>query len=274
LADQKQPTDRYAAKVFRGLPVSSVLNCGIELWRNLEIDDDELLEIAIRDISYHIELHRKMEGSDSTETVEETVPSIDVDTSVSFGSHLGMKLSDSSALEDSHRRFNPRVDPTVLFLEIKRLTLTLDNFFFRIEQSARATIFDPIFEGRGRLSLQSILISLRVEVAKQHVKKSQQGADVSIPILRLRDLEVSMEKLQLTVTDTSFGSDWILNKAVSMFEEKLTAVVEDNLKQQIREQLDKLIENLNSYFLVNPGLLLNLLGISMDDLDFDTVVWV
>jgi hypothetical protein len=215
-----------------------------------------------------------MDSSDPTESIEDAVPSIDMNSSLSFGSHLGLKLSGSSGREDSRRRFNPRVDPTVLFLEIKRLTLTLDNFFFRIEQSTRATIFDPVFEGRGRLSLQSILISLRVEVAKQHVKKSQQGGDVTIPVLRLRDLEVSMEKLQLTVTDTSFGSDWILNKAVSMFEEKLTAVVEDNLKQQIREQLDKLIENLNSYFLVNPSLLLNLLGISMDDLDFDTVVWV
>lgn len=37
------PSDLYAASVLQGLPVSSVLNCGIELWRNLEIDDDELL---------------------------------------------------------------------------------------------------------------------------------------------------------------------------------------------------------------------------------------
>lgn len=37
------PADRYVASILKGLPVSTVLNCGIELWRNLEIDDDELM---------------------------------------------------------------------------------------------------------------------------------------------------------------------------------------------------------------------------------------
>ena len=53
------PTDKYVATVLQGLPVSSTLNCAIELWRNLEIDDDELLEVAIRDVSYQIELHEE-----------------------------------------------------------------------------------------------------------------------------------------------------------------------------------------------------------------------
>ena len=243
------------------------------MWRNLEIDDDELLEIAIRDISYHIELNEKSEDADSS-LVAETVTPVGIDSSRSFASNLDSRHSGSSTFGDLHRRFNPRVDATVLFLEIKRLTLALDSFSFRIEPANRSTIFDPMFEGRGRLSLQSIAISLRVEVAKKCVKKSEQGADIYIPILRLCNLDVSIEKIQLTVTDTSFSSDWILNQAVSIFEEKLTALVQENLQEQIREQLEKLIESLNSYFLVNPGLLLNLLGISMEDLDYDTVVWV
>ena len=83
-----------------------------------------------------------------------------------------------------------------------------------------------------------------------------------------------MEKLSMTVKDTGFGSDWILNKAVEVFEEKLTEVVVTNLKDQIQEQLvQNILESLNSYFLINPNLLLNVLGISMDDLD-ENVVWV
>ena len=46
------PSDRYIASVLGGIPVTQVLNCTIELWRNLEIDDDELLEIVIREVSY------------------------------------------------------------------------------------------------------------------------------------------------------------------------------------------------------------------------------
>ena len=77
----------------------------------------------------------------------------------------------------------------------------------------------------------------------------------------------------MIVKDTGFGSDWILNKAVEVFEEKLTEVVVTNLKDQIQEQLVNILENLNSYFLINPNLLLNILGISINDLD-ENVVWV
>ena len=261
------PTDRYAASVLRGLPVSQVLNCSIELWRNLEIDDDELLEIAIRDISYHIELHEKQEktngkgarnvGSSATDEEE------DLFASYSFGSQSGAQLSSSSSSESGRHRFNPRLDPTVLFLEIKNLTLNLDNFFFRIEKGERKTIFDPVFEGRAMLSLQNVTIRLRVECAKERVKKTANpglGTDISTPILQLRDLEVKLEKLQMVVKDTGFGSDWVLNKAVEVFEEKLTAVVEGNLKEQIIEQAQNAVENINSYFLMNPDLLLNLVS--------------
>lgn len=266
-------TDSYAASVLRGLPVTHVLNCAIELWRNLDIDDDELLEIAIRDISYHIELAEQQKaGPHHVNEVSDTPPIVDIFTSTSF---FSVPVSSSSS-EDERRRFNPRVDPTVLFLEIKNLTLNLDNFFFRIEKGERKTVFDPIFEGRGMLMLQNITIRLRVECAKERVHKSANpglSVDISTPILQIRDVDVKLEKLQMTVRDTGFGSDWVLNKAVEVFEEKLTEVVENNLKEQILEQVQNAIKNINSYFLMNPDLFLNLLGISMDDLD-EHVLWV
>lgn len=254
-----------------------MLNCSIELWRNLELDDDELLEIAIRDISYHIQLQKEREEGSANaikKPAEEDCPAtVSLSESTSFGSQIQRKTTSASSFEGSRHRFNPRVDPTVLFLEIKRLTLNLDNFFFRIEKGDKKTIFDPVFAGRGMLSLQNVSIRLRVECAKERVKKPELGIDISTPILQIRDLEVTLDKLQMTVTDTGFGSDWILNKAVEVFEDKLTEVVEANLKDQIQEQTQNAIENLNSYFLMNPSLLLNLLGISMEDLD-DNVVWV
>lgn len=77
----------------------------------------------------------------------------------------------------------------------------------------------------------------------------------------------------LKVKDTGFGSDWVLNQAVKVFENNITKVVEENLRDQIFEQCRTAIENLNAYFLVNPNMLLSLLGISMEDLE-ENVVWV
>lgn len=264
--------------MFRELPVSNVLNCGIELWRNLEIDDDELLEIAIRDISYHIQLQK--ERGEGTDTIvenfsEENSPApVCISDSTSYTSLLHRKLTSSSSFEGPRHRFNPRVDPTVLFLEIKSLTLNLENFYFRIEKGDKKTIFDPVFAGRGMLSLHNVSIRLRVECARERVRKPGLGIDISTPILQLRDLEVTLDKLQMTVKDTGFGSDWILNKAVEVFEEKLTEAVEASLKDQIQEQAQNAIESLNSYFLINPSLVLNLLGIAMEDLDENVVLWV
>lgn len=39
------------------------------------------------------------------------------------------------------------------------------------------------------------------------------------------------------------------------------------MKEQINAQVGMAIDNLNSYFSVNPSILLNLLSISMDDLE-------
>lgn len=223
----QHPTDRYAASVLHGIPITKVLNCAIELWRNIEIDDDELLEIAIRDISYQIQLQKQREegGAADNKKLGTSIPvkiysseDIGISLSDSFASsqqQLSAGLKSTSTESDRHR-FNPRVDPTVLFLEIKRLTLNLDNFFFRIEKGKGKTIFDPVFEGRGMVSLKNVSIRLRVECAKERVIRKASGMDVDIssPILQLRDLEVKLEKLLMTVRDTGFGSDWILNKAV------------------------------------------------------------
>jgi len=61
--------------------------------------------------------------------------------------------------------------------------------------------------------------------------------------------------------------------AFVQFGGKLTDIVATNLKQQVQEQMTVALENINSYFEVNPDLLLSVLGISMDDLD-EKVVWV
>lgn len=146
-------------------PISSVLNCAIELWSNLEIDDDELLELAIRDVSYQIQLQKEREElTESTtndkKTVDSNLPSLGT---ASLGS------STETRSFDGRHRFNRRVDPTgtflshsvapfatnhrtnshhplfsVLCVEMNRMTLNIDNFLFRIEKGVR-TIFDPVF---------------------------------------------------------------------------------------------------------------------------------
>lgn len=266
------PSDRYVASVLQGLPVSTVLNCAIEMWRNLELDDDELLEIAIKDVSYQIQLQKmkeeKKEGDpDSQDSAEtELVPP-------SFsGSSVEVRINESSSSMDSLRnRFNPRVDPTVLYLDMKNLTLRLDNFMFRIEKNEK-TLLDPVFEGKGSLTIQNVSIKVRVECAKERIRKTALGETFS-PVLILKELETSLEQVKLRVRDTAFGSDWLVNKAVLAFGDDITKVVEENLREQIQQQAKSALENLNAYFLVNPNMLLNLLGISMDDLD-DNVLWV
>lgn len=184
------PSDRYVASVLQGLPVSSVLNCAIELWRNLEIDDDELLEIAIRDVSFQIKLQQQREESGVTAAVTDVEdsagcsPMMPVSPAPPLANTLqstpaSSLVNSSSSLDSVRGRFNPRVDPTVLFLEMKNLTLNLDHFVFRIEKDLRRTVFDPVFEGRGMVALQNVSIRLRVECAKERVKRTGAGAEVS-----------------------------------------------------------------------------------------------
>ena len=151
------------------------------MWRNLEIDDDELLEIAIRDVSFQIQLQQKREeglvsdGDDEGESLQPMPPRL-VSTSTDS---LDARMRDSNSFEHARRRFNPRVDPTVLFLEMTNLTLHLDNFMFRIEKAERKSIFDPVFEGRAMVLLRNVSIRLRVECAKERVKRAGGGPDVS-----------------------------------------------------------------------------------------------
>jgi hypothetical protein len=109
------PTDRYVAAKLQGLPVSVVLNCGIELWRNLEIDDDELLEIAIRDISYQIQLQKlREEGIEIDDMyITDTESSQYSDSRPTTKRIYSDKKTDSYIpFDNARKRFNPRVNPT------------------------------------------------------------------------------------------------------------------------------------------------------------------
>jgi len=254
----QQPADRYVAKVLHGLPVSAVLNTGIELWQNLEIDDDELMEICIKDVSYQIQLQQEREEGVHVNRIERS--------SYSSGDLPGLQKVSNEQVPK--RRFNPRVDPTVLYLEMRKLTLTLDNFHFRIEPLERK-LFDPCFKGYGCLCIENMSIKLRVECKKERVVKL--GNDMTVPVLQLQELAVSLENVHVAVKDT--GADWLLNKTVQQFSEKITTVLQANLEEQVQLQVQNALENLNTYFVVNPELMLGLLGITMDDLD-ENVVWV
>jgi hypothetical protein len=140
-----------------------------------------------------------------------------------------------------HRRFNPRVDPTVLLLEIKKLSLNLERFRFRIEKNERRTIFDPVFEGQGTLSIKNIWIRIRVECAKERVKMGRAGSHSSTPILQVRELAVGLDSVKLQVKDT--GSDWLFNKVVETFQEGITSIVRQNLQDQLLEQVNTMINN-------------------------------
>jgi hypothetical protein len=110
---------------------------------------------------------------------------------------------------------------------------------------------------------------MRVECRKERVNKF--GDDLTVPILHLQELDVGLEKVKFKVKDT--GADWILNQAVKGFEDNITKAVEENLKEQVKDQIRIALEHLNTYFTMNPDLLLGILGISMDDLE-ENVVWV
>ena len=262
------PSDRYVASVLNGIPVSSVLNCAIELWRNLEIDDDELLEIAIRDVSYQIKLQQErevenMDARDERSSLEQSMKS-------SPSSNKGKPVPCADSFEKCRHRFNPRKDPTVIYLEMKKLTLNLTKFRFRIEkQESKRTIFDPFFEGCGSLMVRNVSIKLRIECVKERIL--QRGSDASVLLLQLRELDVRLEKVNLTVQDT--GADWFLNQVVERFSENIARIMATNLKEQVQVQIELALENINSYFAVNPEMLLGLLGITMEDLE-EKVVWV
>jgi hypothetical protein len=235
LGGVRQPSsDPYVAAALGGLPISSVLNSAIDLWRKLELDDDELLEIAIRDVSYQIQLDKEREENALSKDVMPEVESEsswnEISSSVSFGSGTSSsKVRYSRSIENIRHRFNPRIDPSVLYLEIKTLNLNLLNFLFRIEKNEKKTLFDPVFEGRGTVSLENVSVRLRVNCAKVGLDQTGTNTGACTPILFLQELDVVLGKLRMKVKDTGFGSDWILNKAVDVFEDSITRVVEVRL---------------------------------------------
>ena len=274
------PTDKYAASVLGNIPVSSVLNCAIELWRGLEIDDDELLEVAIRDVSYQIQISedRKNKPHERTNGFAAAVRAGTADAPAwprlnelndSWNASDASVSFDDAGGSQPHR-FNPRVDPTVLFLEIKKLTFNLENFLFHIEKhESKKTIFDPAFEGTGSILVKNVLIKLRVECFKGYLPVPAGRHVVAVPVLQLTDLDVSLEQVRLEVQDT--GADWILNKIVDGFGDRFADIISSNLCEQVRKQMEEALGNINGYFAENPDVLLGVLDICIDDLDEMTV---
>ena len=274
------PTDKYAASMLGNLPVSSVLNCAISLWRNLEIDDDELLEVAIRDISYQIELAESQAKEAKTNQSDpnyanmqqnEPPQALSPPMLAQLDTWQMTSSNDRSSLnEEQHQqhRFNPGVDPTVLFLEIKKLTFNLENFLFCIEKhESKKTIFDPAFEGVGSILVKNVSIKLRVQCFKGYSQKKvgRKLVGIPVPVLQLSDLDVSLEKVNLAVQDT--GADWLLNKIVERFGDRFTEIISSNLCEQVRKQAEEALLSMNGYFAENPTVLLGVLDISLDDLD-------
>ena len=221
-------------KPLDDLPMSDTLKAGIELWQKAAINDFELLEIAIRDVSYQIS-HSGDNWNGDIEPVHQQPPKQNV--------------------------FNPKEDPTVLFLDIKNLTMNLNEFTFRVEKK-EPTIFDPVFEGGGSIMVKNLSLALKVEIKKERVKKN--GVELYRPVFHLTTLDVGLEKLKIVFTET--GADWLLNSVLKGFRRQTSEIVESILKEQITQQVHSLLENANVFVESNPDLLLVALGITLSDL--------
>lgn len=166
--------------------------------------------------------------------------------------------------QKSHiKNFNPRLDPTILFLDIKNLTLRLEEFGFRVEKGEPLTIFDPVFEGSGSITVKNVSIALKVEVKKERVFRD--GIETPRPVLQASLHEIRLEKLKLELRDS--GADWILNAVLKGFSHQITEIVRENLKEQIVKQVHIVLEQVNGFIDTNPDLLMNTLGITMNDLE-------
>lgn len=275
---------RIKSTSLDGLPLSHVLQCAIELWENLDIDDDELVEIAIRDISYQIQLQNEIDKQGNRGDVDRSQGNWPEEASQICARHeRQLPIPQPSSYEvdvcntfsidtkpsNNARQFDPRKDPTILFVSIKKLTCSLDDFNFRIEPLVQKTIFDPIFEGGGSLAIKNASIKLRIECRKERIQKL--GEEVTVPVLQLQEHDVGLEEVKFKFQET--GVDWVLNKIVSNFSDKITQIVIDNLKDQIALSINAALENLNKYIEVNPEIMLKILGITIDDLE-ENVAWV
>ena len=163
--------------------------------------------------------------------------------------------------------FDPKLDPTVLFLDIKNLTLRLEEFGFRVEKGEPLTVFDPVFEGCGSITVKNVSITLKVEVKKERVFRD--GRQTPRPVLQLAKFEVELEELNLEFMET--GADWLLNTVLKGFSHQITEVVQENLKKQIVQQVHTVLEQVNGFIEANPDLLMSILGITLKDLEENIV---
>ena len=213
--------------------MSDKLMTQVDLWQTNAISDFDLLETIIREVSYQIQLQKERE-----------------------------ETPQSSKLQDTPKQFNPKLDPTILFLDITNLTLRLEEFGFRVEKG-NPSIFDPVFEGAGNITVKNVSIALKVEVKKERVFR--EGLESARPVLQLAEFDIRLEKLKLEFMET--GADWILNAVLKGFSHQIAEIVQDNLKEQIGAQVHIILDQANDLLNTNPDILLNALGIKVSDLD-------
>jgi len=251
----------YVKSAMRGMPVSEVLHTAIELWHDLEIDDDELMEIAIKDVSYQISIHNSPKAAGSQPG--QAKPPIDEGLLCHPMIIPNPSMSKSQPMP---RRFNPKKDSTILHLEMKQLSCKLEDFKFRLAPKTRLTIFDPVFEGTGTLEIRDLSLTLGVECKRERI-----AGDVMVPVLQLKELQVSLDEVKLRFSDT--GLDWLLNPILIGLREGMTEIIEGALREQLGCQLQEVLEHANSYIESNPQLLLHVLGCHLEDLE-ENVAWV
>lgn len=272
--DVRQPAS-ISSSSLNGLPLSRTLTLAIDLWDHLLLTDEDLLQLAIRDISNEI---RKVDTSPDCMNDEfaelwkadaKRVQEMHRDfcrTSMTFEN---IALVRTLSCDITDRRFDPRGDPTILYLHMSQLTCGLDDFIYRIEPETRKTIFDPVLEGVGILSVKNFSLKMRVELRKERIKKLEK--DVIVPVLQLSELDIGLEYVQFSFKET--GLDWLLNKIIGNFGSVITKIVRDNLKAQITKSIITTLDTLNNSLQIHPDLFLKVLGISLDDLE-DNVAWV
>jgi len=273
-------SSNVASTFLAGTPVSKVLNQALEKWAKKEIDDDELMEAAIRDVSYHIRIKEGLETVEKMDSNEESVDQQNVDDESSGQNSKTFVFSPSpcSSYDGDIRRaffdnrgwhFNPKKDPTVLNLEINNLTGKLDQFLFRLEPKYRNNLFDPVFQGTATLTIKDTSIRLKVSCHKERLIKL--GKELVVPVFQLQELDLNLNKVQLVFEET--GVDWMLNKMVSGLSETIKESVESNLKNEMANMINDALEHFNSFVEVNSEATLKVLGIQLDDLK-ENIVWV
>ena len=273
--EPKTTSTALSKSALSGLPLSAVLKCAIELWENLQLDDDELLEISIREISHQIQKQKTNADDIEDENWSEESRRVQnmhqdyIGNGISFDVDICNTLSIDSNSTSRGRRFDPRKDPTVLYLGMNQLTCCLDDFTYRLEPATSNNIFDPALEGIGSLAIKNASIKIRIECRKERITKL--GEEITVPVLQLQELEVGLEKVRFRFKET--GVDWVLNKVVNNFSGKITQIVRENLKEQICLTIENALGTLNRYIEVNPDIMLKILGISIDDLE-ENVAWV